>query len=110
MKSARTKACDISPKVKQIVGERDGWCCIICGRAGAPNTHYIPRSCGGLGIEQNVVTLCPSCHAEYDNGSRHHMNMRKVYGAMIRNYLMDYYADWNESSLIFRKCDYGVGT
>ena len=23
---------------------------------------------GGLGIEQNVVTLCIQCHHDYDNG------------------------------------------
>ncbi len=50
--SKRSKACDISPKVKKKVWERDNHCCIICGSPYAmPNAHYIARSQGGLGIE-----------------------------------------------------------
>lgn len=43
--SKRSKACDISPKVKKKVWERDNHCCIICGSPYAmPNAHYIKRS------------------------------------------------------------------
>ena len=68
MKHRRTKATDISPKVKAIVWERDNKCCIICGKLGSPNSHYISRAKGGLGIEQNIVTMCIHCHNAYDNG------------------------------------------
>lgn len=108
MKSARTKACAISDKVKQIVGERDEWKCIICGKPGTPDAHYIPRSDGGLGIEQNVVTLCWDCHREYDNGSCQHMNMRGAYGAMIQSYLRNHYEDWDESKLYYKKYPWSV--
>lgn len=45
--SKRSKACEISQKVKKIVWERDEGCCIICGRPvpmTCANAHYIKRS------------------------------------------------------------------
>lgn len=69
-KSTRTKALDISPRVKRRVWERDGEACVLChSRRAAPNAHYINRSQGGLGIEQNIVTLCAACHDRMDNGA-----------------------------------------
>ena len=59
MKKASTKACDISPKVKRAVWERDGGICVACKKnIGLPEGHYIPRSKMGLGIEQNIVCIC----------------------------------------------------
>ena len=99
MKSKRSKACDISQKVKQIVWDRDNQCCIYCGNHYAmPNAHFIPRSKGGLGIEQNIVTLCCKCHHNYDMTT-----MRSYYEEFIRNYLKGKYIDWNEDDLIYRK-------
>lgn len=41
----RSKACDISQKVKKKVWERDNHRCIICGSPYAmPNAHYISRA------------------------------------------------------------------
>ena len=71
MKSKRSKACDISQKVKELVWDRDEHKCIICGRyvpKTCANAHFIKRSQGGLGIPENVVTLCPQCHYEEDFG------------------------------------------
>lgn len=100
--SKMSKACDIPPKVKRKVWERDGGCCIICGNPYAmPNAHYIRRSQGGLGIEQNVVTLCHKCHDDYDNGSK-----REDYGKMIADYLKACYRNWDEKKLIYRKDSY----
>lgn len=28
--------------------------------------HIVPRSHGGLGVEKNIITLCPDCHRKYD--------------------------------------------
>ena len=54
---------------------------------------------GGLGIEQNVVTLCMKCHNDYDNG-----NYRKELGNYIAKYLkMVYGATWDESKLVYNK-------
>lgn len=100
MKSKRTKAVDITQKVKKIVWERDNHCCIICGSPYAmPNAHYLSRGQHlGLGIEQNIVTLCINCHQAFDQSTKH-----SEYKEFIKNYLMSKYADWNEADLVYRK-------
>ena len=97
----RTKACSISKDTKIKVWERDGERCIICGSPYAwPDSHYIRRSQGGLGIEQNIVTMCRSCHDEYDNGRE-----RAFIALKVREYLKNKYKnwDWDESKLVYRK-------
>lgn len=97
--SKQSKACDISKKVKDEVWERDGHRCIICGSYQAmPNAHYIARSHGGLGIPQNIVTLCFECHFDYD-----HTIVRAEYKNIIQAYLKSKYDGWNEQDLIYRK-------
>lgn len=97
--SKRSRACDISYDTRAKVIRRDGGTCIICGKAwGLQVAHYIPRSQGGLGVEQNLVLLCPQCHADFDNGHR-----RKDFGDYIRNYLKRYYTGWNTQELIYDK-------
>ena len=101
MKSKRSKATNITQKTKQIVWERDNQSCIICGKTGygvMPNSHYISRSNGGLGIEQNIVTLCSNCHRTYDQSTKHN-----EYKEFIKNYLQSKYADWNEADLVYKK-------
>ena len=105
MKSKRTKALEIPKKVKEAVAERDMYCCIWCGKP-APktnplafsNAHYIPRSQGGLGIEENTMTLCWKCHQEYDNSTK-----REKMKAFFREYLKTKYPDWDEEKLIYKK-------
>ena len=97
-KSKRARACDIPQKVKQKVFERDGYC-VLCGNPNAsPNAHYISRSQGGLGIEQNVLTLCNACHHRYDQTTD-----RKQLREFFKEYLKSKYADWDETSLIYKK-------
>lgn len=106
MKSKRSKACDISPKVKERVWERDGHKCIICGsRLAMPNAHFIPRSQGGLGIEENIVTLCTNfsenhCHQTYDFGSG---GTSEKIGEQIEAYLKSKYPNWEKKNLIYRR-------
>lgn len=96
---SRTKALQIPPKVKRRVWERDGKCCILCGNPNAaPNAHYVSRRQSGLGIEQNIVTLCLRCHAAYDQGIA-----REEIGKIIRAYLMSCYPDWDEADIVYRK-------
>ena len=98
-KSKRSKACNISQKVKEAVWERDGHRCIYCGTSKSmPNAHFISRAKGGLGIEQNIVTLCQNCHYNYDM-----TDLRSHYKEYIKNYLMSKYPDWKEEDLIYRK-------
>ena len=95
----QTKACDISSRVKNAVWERDGHACIICGSHEAmPNAHYIPRSHGGLGVEENIVTLCVNCHNAYDNS-----HLRSWYRKKIHDYLQSQYPSWDEEKLIYQK-------
>lgn len=100
--SKRSNACDITQKVKEIVWNRDKQKCIYCGKfvpKTCANAHFIKRSQGGLGIEENVVTLCPECHFEEDHGKN-----TKVYEEYIENYLKGIYgADWSKEDLIYRK-------
>lgn len=107
MKSKRSKATDISPKVKQAVWERDGGRCVICGNTHnvMPNAHFIPRSQGGLGIEENIVTLCTNltdnqCHYKYDFGSK---DEREAIGGRIEDYLKSKYPNWDKEKLIYRR-------
>lgn len=104
----RTKDLQIPYRVKQAVAERDsvdGWpCCVLCGRP-APTSapfafscaHYIARSQGGLGIEEDILTLCPVCHREYDGVKRNEFR------PILRRYLSEYYTDWDEKKLTYQK-------
>lgn len=94
----QTKATNIPPKVKTAVYDRDKGRCIICGQLGDPVAHYISRAQGGLGVEQNIVTLCWMCHQTYDQSPK-----RVEYRQYIRQYLKQKYPDWNENDLIYRK-------
>ncbi|MDI9486526.1 MAG: hypothetical protein QM214_01255 [Bacillota bacterium] len=99
MKSKRTKALDIPKSVKDKVWERDRHSCIVCGSTNAmPNAHYISRSKSGLGIEQNIVTLCQKCHHEFDNTTR-----RKELREYIKAYLDIHYPDFEDESRIYKK-------
>ena len=100
MKSRRSKACDITQAVKKKVWERDGERCVVCGNHNAmPNAHFISRAHSGLGIPENIVTLCQACHHAYDNTAD-----RPIYREHIRNYLKGIYgAEWDEKKLIYKK-------
>lgn len=102
MRSAMAKACDISAKVKKEVWERDEHLCVVCGRNYdvMPNAHYIRRSQGGLGIPQNVVTLCQECHRKFD------FEHDEAIKDKIVDYLISCYPDWEESRLYYKKWDF----
>lgn len=109
MKSKRTKALEIPIEVKERVAERDSIdghpCCIWCGEP-APttdplafsNAHYIPRSHGGLGIEENILTLNWECHIKYDQTCE-----RGKMRVFFKDYLKTKYPDWDEEKLIYKK-------
>ena len=97
-KSRYARACDFTPAVKQSIYERDGGLCVLCGRPGAPNAHYISRAQGGLGIEENGLTLCHDCHMRYDQ-----TEARPMLRVVFRKYLFDKYRGWNEENLVYKK-------
>ncbi len=98
MKSKRTKALEIPQSVKDAVRRRDGGLCVLCGAVGSPSAHYISRAHGGLGIEENVVTLCWPCHLKYDQSAE-----RYAIGEALADYLREQYPDWDVTKLIYRK-------
>ena len=101
MKSKRTRACEITKQVRQEVAIRDNGKCIICGKVvpvSCSNAHYIKRSQGGLGIPENIVTLCPQCHYEEDFGQN-----TQEYEQKVKEYLQSKYKDWSEEDLIYKK-------
>ena len=103
-KSKRSKACDISLKVRKTVYERSNGYCETCGvwcdDMGYSNSHYISRGSGGLGIEQNILHQCYECHYAMDHmGGKEHEDVMK----RAKAYLMNYYDNWNQEDLIYRK-------
>lgn len=100
MKHERTKATEIPKKVKEVVWKRDGQRCIYCKRwipMFFANSHFIKRSQGGLGIEENVVTACPDCHDKYD--TNHYLRMYQY----TKKYLSSKYDNWDIKKLIYDK-------
>ena len=100
--SKRSKACDIPMSVKKKVWERDHHFCIYCGSPYAmPNAHYISRAHSGLGIEQNIVTLCQNCHHNFDNGKD--KDLKEAIRAKIEAYLRSKYENWDNYTLTYKK-------
>ena len=97
-KSRRTKACAIPPEIKKQVEERDGGRCIFCGKPGRGEGHYIGRAQGGLGIPENLITVCRICHGQMDNGQA-----TKLYRMAAKEYLQSKYPDWDETKLVYDK-------
>lgn len=94
----RAKAVAITPQVRAKVEERDNYCCIFCGRPGRGEAHIVNRSQGGLGIEQNIITVCRFCHNQMDNGQA-----IKLYRDKAEAYLKGIYPGWDKRDLIYKK-------
>ena len=97
----RSKATSIPISVKKAVYERDDHHCVLCGRWAELSwacAHYIRRSQGGLGVEKNILTLCPSCHLAYDEGPD-----RQRLRAVLSEYLSGCYNEWSEDELRYQK-------
>ena len=104
-----TKAKDFDKATKQQIADRDsidGWpCCVFCGMP-APsenllafsNAHFISRAQGGLGVAENGLTLCQSCHRRYDQTTDRE-DMREYFA----DYLKEQYPKWNEEKLYYKK-------
>ena len=94
-----TKFTSISAKTKKKVWQRDFGQCVLCGSINAgPHCHYIRRSQGGLGIEENIWTGCQRCHESFDaEGTGGPLHER------MRDYFRTLYPEWDEKNLIYRK-------
>ena len=111
MASKQAKAKEFSPKIREVIKRRDGGC-IFCRMNYQMDKiswfdsqlmsimHYIPRSKGGLGIEQNGALGCQYHHSMLDNG---HQGRRVEMLEMFKGYLQSHYDNWNEEELYYRK-------
>ena len=102
LSSRQAKAKAISKETKDRVWCRDAGRCVYCRQRGLPEAHYISRAKGGLGIPENILTLCRSCHDKYDNGKREQREGMREY---FREYLQSHYPEWDETKLIYHKED-----
>ena len=99
---------DISMDVKKKVFKRDKGKCVICGNSYnvMPNSHIVPRSKLGMGIETNIVTMCTNftsnkCHYKYDNGTK---KEREFMQKKIEKYMKKIYGNsWNFSEQKYKK-------
>lgn len=105
----RTKALQPTKDAKDAAWERDRGRCVWCehtgirtGFPGLPEAHFIPRSKSGLGIEQNILTLCRPCHDRFDNGKKEYRDYMRKY---FRSYLKAHYPGWDEKKLVYRRFD-----
>ncbi|MFL6438657.1 MAG: HNH endonuclease [Terriglobales bacterium] len=54
----------ISQELRLHILRRDNWRCQLCGSMRQLEVHHLLfRSHGGQDTEQNLVTLCHSCHS-----------------------------------------------
>lgn len=94
----RTRALAIDPKTKRKVEDRDHGLCIFCGKRGRGEAHFISRAQGGLGIEENLITVCRICHDKMDNSTE-----RQRMLGIAEEHLRCCYPYWDKSFLIYEK-------
>lgn len=71
--------------LKDRVKERDDYTCQICGSGLQLEVHHIvPRRCGGLNTEENLITLCVSCHRAIET-----KDIERATKKCLRNYNKD---------------------
>jgi len=111
----RTKELRFDIKTRETIAMRDSETCLFCSMYyQMPETidssnltfdimHFIPKSQGGLGIEQNGVYGCRYHHHLLDNGNK---GLRSEMLGMMAEYLKGIYPDWNKENLIYKKTNY----
>lgn len=104
-KSRRAKACDFPKKDRISIKERDSVngrpCCIFCGSTNSLQiAHYISRSAGGLGIQENGACACIHCHQKLDTGCE---LVRNKLRNRFKQYLEYYYPFFEDDRRIYRK-------
>lgn len=109
------KKCQFSKQTKETIYLRDKGTCIFCRQnyhmedisrfSGTEKDimHYINRSAGGLGTEQNGAVGCRYHHSLLDNGNK---GLRKEMLEIFRQYLKNCYPNWNEADLIYQKYNF----
>ena len=96
----RTKAVDVSGRVRHTVLLRDEGTCLHCHTKAEKMTmaHYIPRNINGLGIPENIVALCGKCHDKMDNTTygEEHLLPR------VKEYLDELYPNFKDEDRVYK--------
>ena len=102
MRSNQSLATDIKPKVREEVKQRDFNTCVYCGRKDwLQLCHvYVNRSHGGLGVRENLVTLCVECHHNLDFGK---LEKSQPIRLRVESYLKRHYGEPDMSKLKYMK-------
>ena len=109
--SKRAHKTEFSAKTRKTIEARDNGC-IFCQMDYHMekaywmdlNTfsimHFIPRSSGGLGVEENGAVGCQYHHDMLDNGNSGH---REEMLELFEEYLSSLYDGWDKSKLKYDK-------
>ena len=105
MASKRAVALSISKEVREEIYERDSWdgcpCCATCGKPGRHDiSHIRKRSHGGLGIAQNAINQCRTCHSTMEHGKPQE---RADLLRQAIEYLQYRYPEWDENKLVYTR-------
>lgn len=111
----QTKAHQFSKKVQKNIYRRDNGICIFCRENYHMHCknpmlyelkdvmHYINKSAGGVGVEENGALGCRYHHSLLDNGNK---GLRKEMLEVFRQYLKNCYPNWNEAALFYKKYNF----
>lgn len=111
----RNKRLQFDMKTKQKIAQRD-MTCLFCRQQYHMSTagdeygysipdiaHYVNKSAGGLGIEENGVLVCRYHHQLLDNGNK---GLRGEMLFRMEAYLKSIYPGWTKEDLYYRKYDF----
>lgn len=107
----RARRAEFTANTRKIIEARDNGCIFCQMHYRMENAlwmdlntfsimHYIPRSSGGLGIEQNGAVGCSWHHSMMDNGKD---GCREEMLELFEEYLSSLYDDWDKAKLIYSK-------
>ena len=103
---------NFTPEIRKKIFYRDGQQCVFCKinyhmecRSEmlleiVDTMHFVNKSQGGLGIEENGVTGCRYHHGLLDNG---HVGLRDEMLEMMEEHLKNCYPDWDKAKLVYNK-------
>lgn len=114
-----TKEKQFSQKTQMRIWNRDDGMCIFCRQKYHMKNrdpmlyqirdimHYIPKSAGGLGIEENGAVGCRYHHGLMDNGNK---GLREEMLDKMAAYLKDLYPGWDDIEKTYEKwaCTRGI--
>ena len=109
--SKHTKLLQFDKKTALKIAQRDKEC-LFCKMAYHMHSttqlayqiqdimHFVNKSDGGLGIEQNGVLGCRYHHSLLDNGNK---GLRQEMLEIMERHLKSIYKDWTREALVYKK-------